>query len=92
MKIQFEDPPVNLIIPSKSSKVSSVNKKVYARVKSNTRPRVPLEVSLENIPHIAFPCEEDDFMGSLGRTRRHVPNEWDDYIFLYTIDLPEDLP
>lgn len=28
--------------------------------------------------------DEHDFMGSLGRTRRCVPGEWDDYIFLYS--------
>ena len=44
-------------------------------------------------PFIALPTEEEDFMGSLGRTRIFVPGEWDDYIWLYTRDTPEeDLP
>lgn len=91
MEIVFKNPPIDLIVPTKTAKTSSVNNNVYVKVSKNVRPRLPLHVSLENIPHIASPCEEDDFLGSLGRTRTYVPNEWDDYIFLYTIDCPEDL-
>lgn len=30
-----------------------------------------------------FDDTDDDFMESLGRTRRPVPDEWDDYVVLY---------